>query len=315
MAARSLTDSARQAKVPSVQELVRGRRRRMLDRGGIVVLVGIALITLVVWLRGGFLDHVAKENVSPATTVPMEDGKVLFGPPRIDRGETVEFPVTLLDGTELSVTLPKSIATDVTGFFPGGAAGWDPDICCSRTLDVVYGTIQNLYRDRMPDAEYEDAGGHLVGYYTDSDGLDYLVFQYGSWVVQAWDGGPTPGERFTPDNRTKFASLMNGQENPDGFLILTPADPMKLMATKGLGDATFVDDTGSGLVGVIRRDCTEPAFDYPSAVTSQGYPVSVSPEAGQTSLCIRSRRIVVWVSRPNLTQQELDAIDVTQTRR
>jgi hypothetical protein len=218
----------------------------------------------------------------------------------IDRGQTSEFSLVLLDGSELTLTLPRSLASDVKSFVPAGAVGWDFGTCCGRTIEIAHGSVQESYGDRTPDAVYRDGGGGPVNFYVDPGGVDHLVFQFGSWVVSAWDDGPGPGERFTDDERRLFASRLSGHETPEGFLVLDPVAPMELMHA----DAPDGRLTTNVTVNIF--------FDRPcpdsEGVTASGLLVTVSEEAGQTSLCAPDDAVAVSVSRVDLTPGELDAV-------
>lgn len=318
-ASRALSASGRSADVPSVSEMGARRRRRGLVLGSTAMAIlatgTVAVVATVGGLAGDdadLADGSASRVSVPAATVPVEDGGVLFGPPRIEGPDTVEFPITLLDGTRLSLTLPQSLAADIQGLVPGGAASWRLDPCCGRSLDVMYGSVDDLYGDRQPDVTYEDADGNPVGFYTEENDLDYLVFQYGSWVVRAWDGDPV-GQRFTEENRAMFASLMRGHETAEGFLVLDPAEPMSIRPTDS-PDATLTTITpGEGVVGVFTwRDCTtEGPSANPDLVTSAGHLVSFADSSGMTSICFPESSLYLWVSRLDLTEAELEAIDLT----
>jgi hypothetical protein len=175
---------------------------------------------------------------------------------------------------------------------------------------VIYGSIDELYGDRPPDVQYEDGDGIPVGFYTDEDNLDYLVFQYGSWVVRAWDDDPG-GTQFSEENREMFASLMRGRETSDGFLVLNPVEPMSIGPTDA-PDATLT--TGSreeGLVGVFEEsDCATQGPSNPDLVTSAGNLVSFAEESGMTSICWPEASFYVWVARLNLSEAELEAIEL-----
>ncbi len=317
-ASRALSASGRSVDVPAVPEMWARRRRRRLVLGSTAIaLLAAGTVTAVATLGGltgdGEAANGSASQVSiPAATMPVEGGGILFGPPRIEGADEVEFPITLLDGTRLSLTLPQSLAADIQGLVPGGAASWRLDPCCARSLDVMYGSVDDLYGDRQPDVEYEDADGNPVGFFTEEDGLDYLVFQYGSWVVRAWDDD-AEGRRFTEENRAMFASLMRGHETAEGFLFLDPVAPMTIGQGDG-PDATLTTGTREeGLVGVFKeRDCaTERPSANPDLVTSVGNLVSFAESSGMTSICFPDSSLYLWVSRLDLTEAELEAIDLT----
>lgn len=315
-AARALSASGRSVDVPALSEMWARRRRAGVVLGSATIALVVAGTIGVIAGMGGMgangedvANGSESEVLVPAATVPAGGGGVLFGPPRIEKADTVEFPIALLDGTRLILTLPRSLADDVVGLVPGGAASWELDPCCARTLEVIYGSVKELYGDRQPDVEYEDADGNPVGFYTENDDLDYLVFQYGSWVVRAWDDDPG-GTRFSEENREMFASLMRGRESSDGFLVLDPVTPMTIGPGDG-PDATLTTDTREkGLVGVFNgRDCsTERPSTNPDFVTSTGNLVSFADESGMTSICWPDDSFYVWVARLDLSEAELEAI-------
>lgn len=318
-ASRALSASGRSVDVPPVAEMAARRRRSALLLGSTALVVLVAGMISFATAMGGFsgdgnsANGSASELFVPAGTVPIEGGGVLFGPPRSQRAGTVVLPITLLDGTSLTLTLPRSLADDVQGLVPGGAASWELDPCCARSLEVIYGSVNELYGERQPDLQYEDADGNPVGFYTEEDKVDNLVFKYGSWVVRAWDGDAA-GQRFSDENREMFASLMRGRETADGFLVLDPVVPMSIGPTDS-PDATLTTDTGEGLVGVFKwRDC---AAEVPSSeadlVTSAGHLVSFADSSGMTSMCFPDRSLYLWMNRLDLTEAELESIDLTES--
>ena len=280
------------------------RSSTLLRRGAIAALavtIGVVALTTFVSRSGPTGSSAPSESSTSAGLEPL--GASLFLPPSIQQGEVVVFPLVLLDGTRMSLTLPPSVAADVAGFVPGGAAGWEMDICCGRTLDVIYGSLADLYGERVPDAVYADGAGHPVNFYAEPDGVDYLVFQIGSWVVRAWDNGPGPGERFTEENRARFASLLRGHETPEGFLVLDPVDPMQVRPTDA-PDALLTAGDEDPVASILRgRTCAEEG-----PVSSNGYAVALGDEPAITVLCspAHSTNIVIW--RTGLTDPELDSV-------
>lgn len=317
-ASRALTVSGWSVDVPSVSEMWARHRRRGLVLGSTAVVVLAAGLVAIVSALGGLAGDGEAANGSasqvsvPAVTVPVEGGGVLFGPPRIEAADTVEFPITLLDGTRLTLTLPHSLADEIQSLVPGGAASWELDPCCGRTLEVSYGSIDNVYGDRQPDVTYEDADANPVGFFTEEDDLDYLVFQYGSWVVRAWDGD-SEGQRFSEENRAMFASLMRGRDTADGFLVLDPVKPMTIGPTDSPDATLTTRNREERLVGIFEgRDCaSEGPSTSPDLVTSKGYLISFAESSGMTSICFPESSLYLWVSRLDLSEAELEAIGLT----
>lgn len=316
-ASRALAASGTTATATGITEL-RARRRRRRTASGLAAFVVLALGIVVVTANLGGMERgvvdtpVGPSQISvPAATLPVEGGGVMFSPPRIEEADSVTFPITLLDGTRLVLTLPRSIADDIQGFEPAATASWELHSCCGRGLAVTYGTVADIYGDRPPDVEHEDADGNPVGFFIEEDDVDYLVFQYGSWVVRAWDGD-AGGTQFTEENRELFASLMRGSETADGFLVLDPVPPMSIGPIDS-PDARLTTSSGEGDVGVIRwRDCAfEPSSADPDLVTTSGNLVMIAEESGMTSICFPDSSLLVWVSRLGLSEGELETIDLT----
>lgn len=296
---------------PPLESLSRTRRRA--PRASLVALAGAAAVVAAL-LPAVFLGGSDEPSRTTMPTTSFEETAegTQFVPPSVPEGDSVAFPMVLLDGSKIRLNLPSSLADDVAGFVPGGAAGWDDGLCCSRSLTFFYGSVEDVVGDRATDAVYEDAAGHPVHFYEALDlggrsDLDYLVFQFGSWVVMAWDDG-SGGGQFSEESRARFASLMDGYETPEGFLVLDPVDPMTVRPTDS-PDAVLTNRDGNSMVGLIRRDCSVDAARATGA-TSLGYFVTVDPESGLTSLCSPGQSIVVWVGRTDLSEAELDEVQI-----
>lgn len=278
-----------------------------------VVLVAVvaAAVGVTALIPFAFTGPTSQSQSASLAALSTEPGGSAFMPPSSRQGNALVFPMVLLDGTRLLLTLPDALAGDVHGFVPGGAVGWSNGVCCGRTLDVIHGSVAQIFGDRDPDAVYSDAANRPVNFYADPDGLDYLVFQFGSWVVQAWDDGPVGGEQFSEEDRTKFASLLDGEETPEGFLILKPTTPMSVMPADS-PDATLITSGGDPLVGIVTgRTCAEDAL----ATTSHGYTVTHSTESGITELCSPTDSTAILVHRTDLAVSALNAISLERNQR
>lgn len=295
---------------PPVESLHRGSEpagdRRWRRGFGVAIAAAIAVIAVVLpvaLLRDA--DNESGENPD-ATSTPLAgiESSDPLAPPSTSLDGAVVFSLTFLDGSGMSLMLPESIASAVSGFVPGGAVGGETGVCCSRSLNIQRGSIDDLYRDHQPTMTYEDAAGRPVNFYEDPDGLDYLVFEIDGWVIEAWDDGPGSGEQFSDEDRAQFASLMDGHVTEEGFLVLTPVDPMRVMPADS-PDGTLITDEGETRVGVFQeRVCGGP----PMSFTSQGYAFQVSEEAGLTTVCSPEDSSVIWINRTDLTESELDLI-------
>lgn len=74
-----------------------------------------------------------------------------------------------------------------------------------------------------------------MGYYDGSDvgrtvPLDYLVFQFGPWLVKAYDL-QQPGDfedRMSDDERATWAASLDGETDEHGFLVLKARPPLEV---------------------------------------------------------------------------------------
>lgn len=273
----------------------------------VAIAVAAAALVVAVLLPVALLrttDATRHEPVSGTSASAVTSEPSPFAPPSTPLDGVVVFPLILLDGSQLSLTLPDSIASQIAGLVPSGAVGWDFGVCCGRTLEIQRGSIEDLYPEQAPDAIYQDAAGRPVNFYENPDGVDYLVLQIGDWVIEAWDDGPGPGEQFSEEQRARFASLLDGHVTDEGFLVLTPVAPMEVMPADS-PDATLISKDGDPLVGVIQERICGGA---PRSVTARGYSFQISEEAGLTTLCSPEDSSVIWISRTDLTESELDLI-------
>jgi hypothetical protein len=162
-----------------------------------------------------------------------------------------------------------------------------------------------MYGDRLPDAVYMDGASQAVNFFPEPDGVDYLVFQFGSWVVRAWDNGPGPGEQFSEENRTRFAALLKGHETPEGFLVLDPVDPMQVRPTDA-PDALLTTADQNPVASILRgRTCAD---EVPAS--SNGYAIAIGDEPAVTMLCSPAHSIEIVIWRNGLTDAELDSVEL-----
>lgn len=308
--ARNVHSGLAEVEPPPVESLERrfdkrpgsgwGRGIRVAAAAAVAVVVFAVPVILLTTTDG----TPSESPVTTPTGVSESDGAV-FEPPSTSLDGAVVLQMRFLDGSQVWLMLPESIASDIVGFVPGGALGWDDSgNCCARSLEIRPGSVEDFYGDRQPDAVYEDAAGRLVNFYENPDGVDYLVFEIGGWVISAWDDGPGAGEQFTEKQRTRFASLFDGHVNGEGFLVLTPADPMTVRPTDS-PDGTLIAEDGETRVGVIKERVCGGA---PMSVTARGYSYQTDDESGLITLCSPEDSSVIWINQTDLTESELDLI-------
>src|SRR5690606_24556614 len=100
-AGRAVSASGKGTVVPPVADVWARRRRRGLVLGSASLAIVAIVVAAAVANFGGIAtdDRITgsapEPGVSvPSATVPLQDGGFLFSPPRIERGDSVEFPIT-----------------------------------------------------------------------------------------------------------------------------------------------------------------------------------------------------------------------------
>lgn len=257
-------------------------------------------------LPGTALPTVVEASSATVTAPPTTEGwpaegfPAAFDPPRHAGGGVLSLPLRFLDGTRVLLTLPERLATLVTSFVPTAMACADQRCTVGRTLEVIPGSVDALYGHREPAAVYRDAAGGPVPFYDDGD-LHHLVFEFGGWVVRAWDR-PGTAEGFNELERGRFALSLGGEATPDGFLRLTSRE-----APLRSADAPDGMLTGDGLsVAVFLRQCSGPQG---ATETPWGY--QVSQPGAWTSVCALEERVEVAIEAAGgLAAADLDALRI-----
>ncbi|MDQ1481735.1 MAG: hypothetical protein QOI44_2596, partial [Actinomycetota bacterium] len=125
---------------------------------------------------------------------------------------------------------------------------WDADTvpprCCGKQVSITYQTIEDVYGDATPVHVYRGPNGEAVPYFHARQSLtrvvpdyDFLVFQFGPWLVQVYDqsettqaqGGADATEaRMTDAQRGIWARSLTGTVDANGYLLLHTAEPLSL---------------------------------------------------------------------------------------
>ncbi len=220
----------------------RQRRRRLLILLVILVVTAAAVVTLHGGSNGG---HTApRHEASPVGE---------FQPPWHLEGDNLVVRVTFLTGGHAEVVLPQgSLDAHELSFVPGGAIAWTGRHELGRTVTISRGTIAAEFPDQEPIAEYHDATGGPVPFYKGHDRMEvnYLVFQFGDWVVKVWDypRGDPRGPAMTERQRRFWAAHLAGHVTSKGFLVLDPKAPLVNSMTDA-PDARL--DAGRNSMGII----------------------------------------------------------------
>lgn len=232
-----------------------------------------------------------------ASAAPVPAKTSAFVPPRLREGDLTSFPLTFLDGTRVVVTLPADLAAQVTSFVPAARACVDEACTRARTLEIVAGSADALYAGREPVAVYRDAAGEPVPSYADGD-RHHLVFEFGDWVVRAWDPPGHP-EGLTDAERARFAASLRGHVTDDGFLQLSTSRGRLTAADAPVGVLR-----GEGVsLAVSLRLCSQDD----GASTNSG-PNAEDPDSG-ARVCAIEQGVELGVDPP-LPLGDLGRVDV-----
>jgi hypothetical protein len=211
---------------------------------GSMLVLALAAIPL---LRDGGDDHTKVAGEPTVTTsAPGRSIAQRYVPAVTSDGAERVMPVTFVDGSGVRLRYPRELDVASLGVVTQGGIDWksrtttgadgNPLSCCSSTLFVHYATIAEVYGDAQPVKTFPDADGKPVGFYRGIDAgrtnpVDYLVFQFGPWLVEVHDV-QQPGDfelPMTDDELATWARSLRGHVASDGYLRLDPAAPLSLV--------------------------------------------------------------------------------------
>lgn len=157
------------------------------------------------------------------------DGR--FVPPTNHAGKIEVLPITLPDGTRAELRFPRRLHLADLGFLTPAAVEWDvrpdPLRCCGRVLSIERTTINFTYSGRKPIRTFRGANGTKVPYFDSGGPLDYLVFQFGPWMVSVYNHEPGDFEDQMSDKElATWARSLEGHTDKRGFLVLTAKKPL-----------------------------------------------------------------------------------------
>jgi hypothetical protein len=206
------------------------------------------------------------------TTHPSIDGR--FIPPTTTENGFVVLPVTFPDGETTTLRYPPEMKIAQLGF--AGDVGVEYPVtngalrCCSRVVSIRYATVAQVYGDAQPVKVYRGANGEAVDYFHASQAVDpvnatkqdYLVFQFGPWLVQVYDVQQS-GDfelRMTDAERATWARSLTGTLDANGYLVLHAQAPLSIPHDQGQ-ESGFGSEPGN----VVELDphlyCNEPGSD------------------------------------------------------
>jgi hypothetical protein len=214
---------------------VRRRVRQALVALGVALLIAGVTAPLVLLAR---LQPPVRPVTGPTpspTPSPSEpslsppEGAGPFHPKTYREGGSVVMPVTFPDGTTAEVIYPEELGTASIGSF--AYLEGVPEVCHPEVKPVREGIVCSWSRPGPPLAVFEGAHGEPVGFW---DGMrwaepwDVLAFDFGAWVaVIGCQADPVEDA----DALALVARSLDAREAEDGFLILEPRSPLRLVRT------------------------------------------------------------------------------------
>ena len=238
-------DSGRRAAVDARARSLRAQSRfNRLAMSSVSVVVVLAVVAGIVAAQRDD-DGPGLIVEGPTTTEPSSIGDRFVPPTTIDDG-IVTLPVTLPDGETTTLRYPQGLGIAQLGFAGSIGVHGSGSGTGGRPLSVTYQTIAAAYGDAEPVRQYRGANGEEVPYFHGSrrnppaaTALDYLVFQFGPWLVQLFNE-PPGGARLTDEQLATWARSLTGSLDDNGWLVLHAAAPLAIGNTfeGGFGAAT-----------------------------------------------------------------------------
>lgn len=192
-----------------------------------IVTAALAFVVVTVGLVPLLVD-------GPATPGEVPNGDTGAFYPNVDVVEgRASLEVTFPDGTTANVAWPAELEL-ADGGVVLEAAAYIP------TPGGPDGRVLAIHRGPFEQVSEAYGGGTLLTDYPGTDEStvefwrfpafewDYLVYQFGDWVVMVYDYRVLAEERMTEEERSMWARNLTGHETPDGFLVLDAAEPLHI---------------------------------------------------------------------------------------
>ena len=142
---------------------------------------------------------------------------------------------------DVTLRYPESLRIAQLGFAGGIGVNWPVDTgalhCCGKQVSIRYATDRRRLRRRDAVKVYRGANGEEVPYFHGAQRippttatLDYLVFQFGPWLVEVYDVQQSGDneQRMTDEQRATWARSLTGTVDGDGWLVLHAAAPLAI---------------------------------------------------------------------------------------
>lgn len=199
-----------------------------------------------------------------------------FVPSATIRGGTATLGVTIPDGRRLRLRYPKALALAQLGVSLSVQVDWsvrpDPVRCCGKQLALARTRAADLFAGE-PLQTYPGAAGQPVRLFHASQrrdanvgmALDYLVFQFGPWLVEVYDlQHPQPNDyesRMTDAERSTWARSLSGRVDRDGYLVVTARPPLHVEPQNGAEVVFGAPRAGAPQVELADSYCGQPQSD------------------------------------------------------
>jgi hypothetical protein len=230
----------------------RARRRAAIAVPAFAVVSGLAVV--FVGLVGAPGRHVVVSGSAPSSST-VATPSVRWRPPTERVGNDLVVTLRLLGGGSVQLVLPASVdPAAITRFEVGGSVSWTDRPDLARDVLVERGTIADIYRGHQLLKTYRGVDGQAVLLYRGPN-TNYLVFQFGDWVVSIWDypPGDSRGPAMTDQEHELWATHLRGHETADGFLVLDPLAPLTQVRTTDGPDASL--QFGANGINILFRAC------------------------------------------------------------
>jgi hypothetical protein len=226
---------------------------------GVGAVVASIFVTSLLFPNEGPLTHT---TLPPTTTVGPADLAGAFVPPTRSFDGITYLPLTLLDGTHLTLAYPEALDLTSDGLevqTVGNLAGDH-----SRVIGAHWGSPESF----VATVEASVGPGELAATWQGNDGavverwefpgqpIAYLVYDFDPWTVFVWDGigEASMGE----DALESWATSLWGETYHPGFLFLPAHSPLELVAAgeePGPDGPDVRIDGSSGSLLVFIDDC------------------------------------------------------------
>ncbi|MEX1125875.1 MAG: hypothetical protein WEE53_09465 [Acidimicrobiia bacterium] len=192
------------------------------------------------------------------------DGSPVFSPPLQTANGMTEFPLTFLDGMQMTLSYSadldltsRGLEAQAVGRLSGGV---------SRVFGIRYGPPEAF----VTETEGNMGPGDLATTFPGGEGsvvelwefprepIAYLVFDFDPWTAYVWDGMGGVNPRMSDEARASWAVNLHGVTNDQGFLILTAEPPLGLVDAAddpGPDGPDLRIDGSSGSLLVFVNDC------------------------------------------------------------